>query len=58
MAGSEQELGGTVPDCYDHFVAGEEGVEGFVEEAGESEISDLDFAGGSHHDVCGFEIAV
>lgn len=58
MPAPEEQFGGPVPDCYDDFVTGEEGVEGFVEEAGKTEISDFDFARGGHHDVCGFEIAM
>jgi hypothetical protein len=34
VAASEEEFWGAVPDCYDDFVAGEEGIERFVEEAG------------------------
>ena len=58
VSASEQQFGGTVPDCHDDFIAGEEGVQGLEEEAREAEVADLDAAAGGHHDVCGFQVAV
>lgn len=55
---SHEELGGTIPDRDDDFVAREEGVEGLVEEAGEPEIPDADGAAGGDQDVRGLEISM
>ena len=53
---SEEEFGRSVPDCYDDFVAAEEGVEGFIEEACKAEIAYPNLAAGCNHDICGFQI--
>jgi hypothetical protein len=55
---SQEQLGRAVPDCDDDFVAAEEGVEGFVEESGKTEIPDLYLAARGYHDICGFEVSV
>lgn len=58
MSASEEEFRGSVPYCDDDFVAGEERVEGFVEEAGETEVADADGATGRYENVGWFEVAV
>ena len=58
VAGAEEEVGRTVPDGDDDFVAVEEGLERRAEEAGQAEITDADGAGRCDHDVGRFEVAV
>lgn len=58
VSATEEEFRGAVPDCDDDFIAGEEGLEGLPEEAGEAEISNFDFTRAGDHDVSGFEVAV
>jgi hypothetical protein len=55
---SEEEFRGAVPDGYDDFVAAVEAGEWFVEESGETEIPDSNFAAGGYHDICRLEISV
>lgn len=48
MAASHEEFRGTVPDRDDDLVSREEGVKGFIEEAGEAQIADTDCAAGGY----------
>ena len=58
MPGAEEEVGAAIPYRHDNFVAGVEGGEGIVEQAGEAEIANADGAGRGDHYVGGFEVAV
>lgn len=48
MAASHKEFRGTVPDRDDDFVAREEGVKWFIEEAGEAQIANTNCAAGGY----------
>ncbi len=58
MLRAHQELRRAVPDRHDDLVAGEERLQGFVDEAREPQVADLDDARGGDEDVCGLQVAV
>ena len=58
VSAAEEELGRAVPDRHYDFVAAEEGVKGFVEEAREPQVADADFSARGHHYVGRFEVPV
>ena len=58
MPGPKKQLWRAIPDGHDDFVAGEEGGQWFVEDAGETEIADAYSAARGDKDVGGLQIAV
>ncbi len=58
VARAKKKLRSPVPDGDDHLVAREQRVEGFVEQACQPQVADLDLAARSHHDIGGLEIPV
>lgn len=58
MPRSKEEFWSSVPDGHNDFVAGKERMKRFIEESGKTEITYLDLAARSHHDVCWLQIPV
>ena len=58
MPAAEEEFGSAIPYCHNDFVTAVKGVQGFVEEASQTKVTDSNLAFRSHHDVSRFEISV